>query len=1033
MSAGRPLSFLITTRVRSPFFFLLACCLALCFTAGAQQYAFRHLSTAEGLLSDFRLNIAEDRHGRLWISSDEGLNIYDGKEMNAYSLPGNSGLLTNRIQNIFCDRAGTIWIATPAGVQYRRETDATFQTLAADSQLKEAVFFENAPGAGILITTETACFYVDARFRVAELKGLRKVYEDWKGPNVLYHFAGDQYLFGFGRRLALIDVRRQRVVKEYPYRQAWCVAKLSDSTFMAGCFTKDSLVIINAKTGQIESINDWPTSDGPRIAGYAGSIVPVGNGKYAVGCRLYGVYIVDVTNRTAVHLVHDAGDAQSMVASYCRNLFVSSKGMLFVHTRGLSYTSMRPFQMGTVRRIVNAKGEVYDGGFTSFAEGTPGNLWIGTNRFLAHYNRKTGAAEYFPFYDPGGGTQKFRTVRSVVTDAAGNPWIGSFGAGMGKLQKDKTWKYFLPDKANRDHSIPGREVLSLAKATNGDILVGTIAGFARFNPETEVFTTYFKHEVLQPIARNVTSATFEDREGNLWLAQSTGLYRYRPAANTLTKVSLPKDWVIPFMSALAQDSSGTIYAGGQEGLLLVNPNTCAVKQVLDKTDGLASNTIMALLTDRQNSIWILGNRGMARYQPATGTLSSFGTPDGAEQTNHGLCNLYQTKEGEILAGSFTGFNYFYPQNIRLVRDSLHVFVLSVELADTLITTPVVGPLFLRAADRNITFSYLAADYNPGAAVRYRYRLAGFDSGFVTAGRQRKAKYTNLPAGSYAFLVEASANGADWYRAGGEIRFSIPPFFYRTWWFLGGALLLLGGSIYAFFRRRVGLVRRQAQRESEHEIKLNELENSSLRTQMNPHFIFNSLNTINAFINSNEKGPANQYISKFSKLIRLILDHSRQRTVPLSEELEALKLYVDMEQIRFQNRFTFHTVISDEVNVHDTEIPSLIFQPFVENAILHGLLPLDGPGALQLRISLKAGGLFCVIEDNGIGRVRAGEERRHRLQNKKSHGLEITLKRMALFNRSNGVEGSTVVTDLYDAAGKAIGTRVEILLALSERF
>ncbi len=1007
--------------------------MALCATVAAQQYAFRHLSTAEGLLSDFRLNIAEDRHGRLWISSDEGLNVYDGKEMNAYSKPGNSGLLTNRIEAIFCDRRGTIWIATPAGVQYRRETDAVFKKLRADSALNDALFFENAPGEGLLITTSKGCYYVDPQFRVGELKGIGKAYEDLGTPYVLYHFAGDQYLFGFGRRLALIDVRQQRVVKEYAYRQAWCVAKVTDSTFMAGSFTKDSMVIINVKTGGIESINEWPTSDGQRIAGFAGSIVPIGSSKYAVGCRLYGVYIIDVANGSAEHLVHDAGDAQSLAASYCRNLFVSSKGMLFVHTRGLSYTNVRPFQMGTVRRLLNAKGEVYDGGFTSFAEAEPGNLWIGTNRFLAHYNRKTGAAEYFPFYDRGGGMQKFRTVRTVVADAAGNPWIGSFGAGMGKLQKTKTWKYFLPDKGNRDHTIPGTEVNAMVKTPDGDFLVCTLAGFARFDPETETFTTYYKHPVLDSIAGKITYGALEDRDGNLWLAQSNGLYCYKKAANTLTRVALPQEWASPLMSAVVQDSSGTIYAGGNEGLLLIDPNTCAVKRVLDKTDGLAGNTIMSLLADRQNNIWILGNRGMARYRPPTGTLSNFGAPDGAAETNHGLCNLYQTKSGEILAGSFTGFNFFYPQNIKSVRDSLDVFVSAIELPDTLIITPLAGPLALRAADRNISFSYLAADYNPGAAIKYRYQLVGFDTGFVSAGRQRKAKYTNLPAGSYTFLVEASSNGYDWYRSGSEIHLTLPPVFYRTWWFLGSALLLLAGTVYGGFRRRVGLVRRQAQLESEREIKLNELENSSLRTQMNPHFIFNSLNTINAFINSNEKGQANQYISKFSKLIRLILDHSRQRTVTLSEELEALKLYVDMEQIRFDNRFSFSVFVSPDVDVHDTEIPSLIFQPFVENAILHGLLPMSGPGVLSLHISRKANYLFCVIEDNGIGRVRAGEERRHRLQNKKSHGLEITLKRMDLFNRSNGVEGSAVVTDLYDAAGGAAGTRVELLLALSERF
>src|SRR5262249_12530860 len=154
-----------------------------------------------------------------------------------------------------------------------------------------------------------------------------------------------------------------------------------------------------------------------------------------------------------------------------------------------------------------------------------------------------------------------------------------------------------------------------------------------------------------------------------------------------------------------------------------------------------------------------------------------------------------------------------------------------------------------------------------------------------------ARYTNLPGGSYSFIVEASANGKEWYAASSVLSFTIQEVFWKTWWFIAICVLSIATAVYILYRYRVQQVRREAKLHYDYDIKLNELENSALRTQMNPHFIFNSLNTINAFVNSNERMQANQYISKFSKLIRLTLDHSRQKRITLQDELNIVTLYM----------------------------------------------------------------------------------------------------------------------------------------------
>jgi sensor histidine kinase YesM len=431
-------------------------------------------------------------------------------------------------------------------------------------------------------------------------------------------------------------------------------------------------------------------------------------------------------------------------------------------------------------------------------------------------------------------------------------------------------------------------------------------------------------------------------------------------------------------------------------------------------------------------MWILGNAGLARYKPGTALLETFTSKDGIEQSNHNQCNYYLGKNGELFIGSSRGFNHFFPDSIHVKNERLPIFITGVELADSIISMPGKERLVLRYFQNNISFSYLATDHNLAPYIRYRYKLQGFDTTFITAGKSRKARYTNLPAGKYKFIVQASPNGHDWYSAA-PVKITIKQAIWKRSWFLLLMLSIVAAAVYLVFRIRVRSVRARAKQQTEYDVKMNEMENNALRTQMNPHFIFNSLNTINAFINSNDKKQANEYISKFSRLIRLILDHSRQKRVSLSEELEALSIYVQIEQIRFSNKFDYMLQIDTDIDAAEVEIPSLMIQPFVENAILHGLLPLESGGKLTMSLVKEAHILRCEITDNGIGRERAMKEKQAMPKKQKSHGLDITLKRIELFNKENGFNGGTEVIDLKDNNGNPAGTKVIIRLVYVERF
>ena len=264
------------------------------------------------------------------------------------------------------------------------------------------------------------------------------------------------------------------------------------------------------------------------------------------------------------------------------------------------------------------------------------------------------------------------------------------------------------------------------------------------------------------------------------------------------------------------------------------------------------------------------------------------------------------------------------------------------------------------------------------------------------------------------------------------------------------LLLIG----FFFTRNLLLKRKNEKlqlqkvfelRQLESEKKQAELEMQALRSQMNPHFIFNCLSSINRFILKNEPDTASDYLTRFSRLIRMVLINSQKSLITLEEELEMLTIYLDMERLRFKSSFDYHIVFTNRVDAGAIYIPPLLLQPFCENAIWHGLRHLADPqsgreehGRLDIVLSMSKGTpseedkiLNCSISDNGIGRQKAEEIRSKSAEEKKSFGLKITTERLALMNQEKDAFTSYEIIDLKDENGNAAGTTVKLKISLNE--
>ncbi|MEP7107365.1 MAG: histidine kinase [Ferruginibacter sp.] len=210
----------------------------------------------------------------------------------------------------------------------------------------------------------------------------------------------------------------------------------------------------------------------------------------------------------------------------------------------------------------------------------------------------------------------------------------------------------------------------------------------------------------------------------------------------------------------------------------------------------------------------------------------------------------------------------------------------------------------------------------------------------------------------------------------------------------------------------------------------EIEMRALRAQMNPHFIFNSLNSINKYILKNDQINASRYLTRFAKLIRLILDNSNSKEVALSDDLEALQLYIEMESLRFGNKFTYGIIVDEDVRVDTLQVPPLIIQPYVENAIWHGLLHKETDAHLTVSIKKTADYMLnCIIEDNGIGREKAREMKSKSANTNKSLGMKLTQERISMLNQYTSLNASIQIIDLANAAGEATGTKVIVTIPI----
>jgi hypothetical protein len=486
--------------------------------------------------------------------------------------------------------------------------------------------------------------------------------------------------------------------------------------------------------------------------------------------------------------------------------------------------------------------------------------------------------------------------------------------------------------------------------------------------------------------------------------------------------------------SIYQDIEGTYWIGTMGGGLNRFDPLSGNFKTYNESDGLPNNVIYTTLDDGEGNLWIITNRGISKFNKKNETFVNYDTKDGVQGNEFNVGAFFKNRKGEMYFGGMNGFNVFHPSEITLNNRPPRMVFTGFRILNALQDLELDNGEVIRLHYNESYFSieFSALDYTNPSKNLYRYKLVNYDDDWIFANAsERRAEYRKVDPGSYRFVVTGSNNDGVWNEDGISLTIIIRPPWWQSWIFRLAFALVFISTLWSIILFRIRTIRRKHDIEKKMlsiEKQVFELEQKALRLQMNPHFMFNSLNAIQNFVLANDTDKAVNYLAKFSHLMRMILANSTAALITLKDELQALIYYIDLEKLRFDDKFDYKIIRDPDIDEEFVEIPPMLFQPYVENAIIHGLVNSNKPGMLEISIKkINRGTIRCTVKDNGIGREKAIEIRNASGIKRQPKGMIITQERIEIFNKQSRKNFSVRITDLKDDKGGAAGTIVEFTI------
>lgn len=526
--------------------------------------------------------------------------------------------------------------------------------------------------------------------------------------------------------------------------------------------------------------------------------------------------------------------------------------------------------------------------------------------------------------------------------------------------------------------------------------VGGLYSFSKYQNGSEVFNS------IQIDFQERVNSIVEVTTDNLWLGTLDGLYHFVDGNITRMPGTEAKS-----INAISIKNS-KIYIGTQgSGVGIIDGSENNQITWITETEGLSSNFTNCFL--QLNGNLIIGGKSGLNVLRKNGSIIPFNRFHGLGFEHINDIQLFKkwitvaTTKGLVLIDS-SFVNSSIPE-------------IKVEISFNGRKALNNGNFTFDYNQQNLNIEFKAFDFFQQDQLMFHYKLNS-DTAWQKTNK-RTIRYESLPPGDYTFEVKAQNRNGVLSKESSTLSFSIKPPYYQTTWFYALIAIIVLLVFYLILKWQLNISKKRLTIENE----LSALKIKALSAQMNPHFIFNSLNSIQNFLIDSDLRKSNKYLTKFAKLMRLVLNNSDKTFVPIKDVLSSLELYMELEKLRFNDKFEYKFNIDPKIEIETTHIPSMLIQPFIENSILHGILPKQEKGKIEVSIKyISDSSLLCTIEDNGVGR----EFHKDKIGKKhKSQGLRITKERLEVFKQLFKDEFKFSFHDLKDEFDKPKGTKVEL--------
>ncbi len=548
----------------------------------------------------------------------------------------------------------------------------------------------------------------------------------------------------------------------------------------------------------------------------------------------------------------------------------------------------------------------------------------------------------------------------------------------------------------------------------------------------------------KPISHAIGDRIFsmdEDSSGRIWLACMHSIKSFKNGQCTDHTEQWPE----------LKDRLNTIKISPQQlfwigtknnGLYVINKKN--LTHITEK-NGLAANNCNSIFPEGDSVTWVATDKGLSKIthtgtSPLRYQIKNYNSINGLPSD---VIKQVEVKNDTVYILNDEGISFFKKNALQPNTICPPIYLTRFLANDSVL--PLIQQSYLNHHFNNITLHFSGPTFQNAGNTLFKYRLVGLDTVWKFT-RQNSINFSPLPYGDYTFQIYACNNDGYWSHIPASLNFVINPPFWHTWWFRITSLITLLLLIYLLVNRRIRLVeKREAEKtllfkkaaESEKEKaeffqKAIDMEIKFLSAQMNPHFTFNAMNSIQNFILDNDPLMANKYLSKYSRLMRLVLESNMQAFVSLDKETELLQLYMEMESMRMERPVKSELIITDAIKPEEYCIPPMMIQPYIENAFWHGLSHKStGDGFIRLFFKTENEAIKCVIEDNGVGREKAAllkkNEKKHR-----SYGIFITQQRLKHLQSFSNKQIKPEITDITDEQGLVLGTRVTLYLPFQKQ-